>query len=239
MTDEELAGIVAQLAATKMRTTEGVQAVFSLAEKLAGEPEFAGPVRYVPAPGGSHTFSTEFVAQRMLSIARDTDSPMAAVARFRRISRLTQATGGAVKALYGVTCASRVQLSNTVVLLPLADLAPSSATARWIQEEHARAAELSGLIGFKAAPTAALYRAGTLEPLFYAPVDIFTSPATAWFAELDEAVSLLALTPKAIPSEAARWRHMDDPDVAMLVEAGITRHGTLGDLPFPYFYQAV
>ncbi len=85
MTDDELAALVAETAALDPHTNEGVTAMFALAGKLVGEPEFATP-RVVSTGSGSHSFATSFVAQRMLKIARDTGSPAAGVAWLRKAS---------------------------------------------------------------------------------------------------------------------------------------------------------
>lgn len=222
MTDDELAALVAETAALDPHTNEGVTAMFALAGKLVGEPEFATP-RVVSTGSGSHSFATSFVAQRMLKIARDTGSPAAGVAWLRKASNVSKATGGAVKALYGVSCSGRIPLTDSVVLLPFLRL-PASEILDWIIEDHARANEHVSLRGFKPFPSAALYRAGTLEPVFADPkTRLSDSQASAWFDELDEAALLLALVPHAIPAEAAHWVHIDDPDVALLVQSGITR----------------
>jgi hypothetical protein len=42
---------------------------------------------------------------------------------------------------------------------------------------------------------------------------------------MDDAARLLALIPKAIPIESVHWFHYDDPDVAMLGQFGLLRHG--------------
>lgn len=222
MTDDEMAALVAETAAPKPHTTEGVTAMFALAGKLAGEPEFATP-RVVSTAHGSHGFTTEFVAQRMLRIARDTGNPAAGVAWLRKSSNVSKATGGAVKALYGVTCYGPVPVTETVVLLPFLSV-PASEIRDWIIADHERANEGASLRGFRPLPSAALYRAGTLESVFTDPkAKLGDSQASTWSDELDEAAILLALVPNAIPVEAAHWMQMDDPDVALLVQFGISR----------------
>ena len=57
---------------------------------------------------------------------------------------------------------------------------------------------------------------------------------SSWFDELDEAALLLGLTPRAIPMEAARFLHVDDPDIARVVNFGITRSHPL-DLHLPQY----
>jgi hypothetical protein len=80
------------------------------------------------------------------------------------------------------------------------------------------------LHGFKAPPQAALYRAGTLEPVFVAHApDSYKAPPAPWFDDLDTAALLLALTPRAIPAEVTSWFHYDDPDIALLSSFGVTR----------------
>ncbi len=233
MTDDELAALVAETAALDPDTTDGVTAMFALAGKLIGEPEFATS-RVVL---NSHSFATDFVAQRMLRIARDTGEPAAGVAWFRKASSVKGASGGAVKALYGVTCSGPVPMTDTVVLLPFLSV-PASEIREWIIADHERANEVVSLRGFRPFPSTALYRAGTLEPVFAEsmakPSD---SPAAAWFDELDEAALLLALVPDAIPAEAAHWMHMDDPDVALLVQRGISRSNS-SDVEPPSFHVA-
>ena len=219
MTDDELTALVAESAALEPHTNVGVAAMFALAGKLAGQPEFATP-RVVL---GSHSFATDFVAQRMLKIARDTGDPATGVAWFRKSSNASKASGGAVKALYGVTCAEPVAVTDTVVLLPFLSV-PASEIRDWIIADYEHANESVSLGGFKPLPSAALYRAGTLESVFADPkANSNDSRFPAWFDELDEAALLLALVPQAIPAEAAHWMHMDDPDVALLVQRGISR----------------
>ena len=233
MTYDELAALVAENATLDPRTSEGVGAMFALAGQLVGEPEFATP-RVVSMGHGSHHFSTEFVARRMLRIARDTGNPAAGVAWFRKASTVSKATGAAVKALYGVSCSGPVPVTDTVALLPFLSL-PTSEIREWIIAYHERANEGVSLRGFTPFPSAALYRAGTLEPVFTEPqAKLSDSQASVWFDELDEAGMLLALVPHAIPAEVAHWVHMDDPDVALLVPAGISRSNSPDVEPPPF-----
>ena len=224
MNDDELAALIAESATLDPFTNEGVTAMFALAGKLAGEPEFAKP-RVVSTGHGGHGFTTDFVAQRMLRIARDTGDPAKGVAWLRKTSSVSKSTGGAVKAIYGVTCSGPVPVTDTVVLLPFLSV-PASEIRDWIVADHRRANESVSLHGIRHFPSAALYRAGTLEPVF---AEKFTakSQASAWFDELDEAALLLALVPQAIPVEAANWLQMDDPDIARLVQFGIRRSSSL------------
>jgi hypothetical protein len=221
MTDAELTALVAEVALTDPRSTPGVVAMLGLATKLAAEPEFADqPIRIV---GGRQPISTEFVAQRMLHTARTPGKTAAeAVAWMRKIPLVTRGVGGAIKALYGVKCTERIALSDDVVLLPYLELPPSE-TRGWIFQEHDRANDARVLHGLTMAPWAALYRAGTAEP-FFSPhgYDFTKAPQTRWLEDLDTAALLLALTPKAIPVEAAHWMHFDDPDLALLSSSGIT-----------------
>ena len=101
-----------------------------------------------------------------------------------------------------------------------------------------RANEVVSLRGFVPFPSAVLYRAGTLEPVLAdSKAKLSDSPAAAWFDELDEAALVLALVPHAIPAEAAHWMHVDDPDVALLVQRGISRSNA-SDVEPPSFHQA-
>jgi Apea-like HEPN len=221
MTDAELAAIVAQLAVIEHATKEGLEATIELARKLEIEPEFAGlPSRSVRNGRGSSAVLPDMVAQKMLYIARERDAA-AAVAWLRKIPTLNRGSGGAVKALYGVDCSGRIALSDDILLVPYLDL-PQSSTRDWIHEEHIRSAEWGRLRTFTPAPKAALLRPGTIEPLTVeVGADLFTSPSSRWFDDLDTAALLLALVPKAIPLEAAHWFNFDDPDVALLCESGI------------------
>jgi hypothetical protein len=224
VTDDELAAILVETAVLEPRTTAGVTAMFALAERLQKErPEFAGAPRIVLAARGSHAFSSDFAAQRMLQIVRNGRSAEQAVTWLRKAHETTRGVGGAVKALYGVKCSERIALSEDVVLLPYSEL--QSETSKWIMDEHERANEARLLHGFTLSPRALLYRPGTIEPLFIAsPIDYSKAPPATWFDDLDTAALLLALTPKAIPSEVAHWFHYDDPDVALLGQFGLARH---------------
>lgn len=221
MTDAELAALVSELALIDPRSTPGVEALFAFAAKLAAEPEFVDhPIRVV---SGGQTVSAEFVAREVLNIARTPGRTAGeAVAWLRKIPHVTRGVGGAVKAVYGVKCAERIALSDDVVLIPILELPPSE-TRDWILQEHDRANEARGLHGFTIAPWAALYRAGVVEP-FFSPhgYDSAKSPQAAWFADLETAGLLLALTPRAVPAEAAHWMHFDDPELGLLSNFGIT-----------------
>jgi hypothetical protein len=224
MTDNELAEVIAPLTAAEVGTPDGFRANITLAEALANEPEFARPPRVLGTARHAHTFNVEFAAQQMLAVARTTREPMSAVRWLRRVSSETQATGGAVKALYGVNCAGRIPLSETVVLMPFTDLPPST-TREWIIEEHDRINARPGFRGIIMPPQAALYRAGLVAPLFLDQSDdLGALPRSAWFDELDEAALLLALTPGTIPLEAAHWLHYDDPDIDRVGRSGISRY---------------
>lgn len=241
MTDAELEAALREAAEPDRDTTPGVTAMFALAQRLDAErPEFTGmPLRMVRSARGSHSFTGEFAAQCMLSIVRDGRPPSDAVAWLKKAVTIERGVGGAVKALYGVTCGAPIALADDVVLLPFAQL-PQSVTRDWILDEHngANSSEHRMVHSWTAPPAAALYRAGTFEPLFtspvaYSPVDYTSAPPGLWFEELDTAALLLALTPGAVPSEAAHWFHHDDPDVALFGQRGITRYG--GDLsPSPF-----
>jgi hypothetical protein len=239
MTDNaDLTHVIAQLATTEPHTTAGVDAIFTLANSLATEPEFAHATRRVQTGTGWLGFSKDAAAQQMLSIARDRGAP-AAVAWLRKVSAVKEVAFSAVKALYGIKCSGRIPMSDSVILLPFADL-PSSSTRDWILQEHEAANERGGgLRGFKAAPEAALLHAGGVRPLFLDLItpDLNSAPSVfAWFEELDEAALQLALIPKAIPMEAAHWLHVDDPDVARVVNFGISRSGPL-DLHAPPYHD--
>jgi hypothetical protein len=69
------------------------------------------------------------------------------------------------KLLYGVQCARAVAVTDDIVLLPFSEV-PQSTIRDWIVTEHERANEFSLVHGFTAGPSAALYRAGTVEPIF-------------------------------------------------------------------------
>lgn len=234
MTDAQLIASVAELAPLDRRSTAGVNAIFDLASKLALEPQFLDqPIRAVGSGQGSHTISAEYVAQRMLNIAKTAGRSAAeAVAWFRRIPSITRGVGGAVKALYGVRCTERIAMSDDVVLLPYLELPPSE-TRDWVLREHEKANESLLLYGFTVAPQAALYRPGTVEPFFLPPGHDFTKTQPAsWSEDLETAALLLAMTPRAVPAEAANWMHYDDPDIASLGNFGIRRN--LSDFPSPF-----
>lgn len=235
MTDADLTKAVAQSAATLPNTTAGVDAMFALAATLANEPEFTGPPRMVSSGRGWRSASPDSVAQRMLAIARETGDPSAAVAWLRKVFATKQVTFGAVKALYGVKCSGRITLSDKIVLMPFAEL-PASQTRAWIIQDHNAANERGGgLHGFTQHPAAALFRVGDTRPLFEVFTPTLQTPSTnAWFDELDEATRLLALTPRAIPIEAAHWLQVDDTDVAMLVNFGVARSFPLDVHPPQY-----
>lgn len=236
MTDNDLVMLVAEAAAFDPNSAEGVKAMFSLAGKLVGESEFAAQ-RVVPTGHGYHSFSTEMVAQRMLKIARATTKPAAGVAWFRKASSATKVSGGAVKALYGVKCSNPIPVTDTVMLLPFVSLPPCE-IRDWIIKDHERANEGVSLRGFAQFPAAALYRAGTLDPVFAERKGKLSDcQASLWFDELDDAASLLGLVPRAIPAEAAHWLHMEDPDYALLVQGGISRSSS-ADVQPPLLHVA-
>jgi hypothetical protein len=236
MTDNDLVALVAEAAAFEPNTTEGINAMFALAGKLVGESEFATQ-RVVPTGHAYCNFTTDIVAQRMLKIARATTNPAAGVAWFRKASSATKATGGAVKALYGVKCSNPMPVTDTVMLLPFMNLPPCE-IRDWIIKDHERANEGVSLRGFAEFPTAALYRAGTLDPVFADQKGKLSDcQASLWFDELDDAALLLGLVPRAIPAEAAHWLHMEDPDYALLVQGGISRSSS-ADVEPPLLHVA-
>jgi hypothetical protein len=234
VTDDELATILAETAPLAPNTTAGVTAMFAVAEGLDKErQEFAGGPRMVLAARGSRAFSGQPAAQRMLHMVRSGRSPQEAVAWLRKAHSTTRAVGGAVKALYGVKCSERIALSDDVVLIPYSEL--RSETLKWIMDEHERANDARLLHGFTLAPRAVLYRPGAVESVFIAaPYDYSNLPTATWFDDLDTAALLLALTPKAVPSEVAHWLHFDDPDVEELTSAGLTRHVDEIQSPFRF-----
>jgi hypothetical protein len=224
MTDDELATALSETAATDPHTTAGVEAMFALAAKVQKRPEFSGPPRMVSAGRGAHTFSAEFATQRMLHLVRSGRSAEQAIAWLRKAHETVRGVGGAVKALYGVKCSERIALSDDVLLLPYSELPPSE-TRDWVLNEHERANDARLLHGFTLSPRAVLYRPGTVEPLFIlSPFECSKAPSASWFDDLDSAALLLALTPRAIPSEVAHWFNYDDPDVALLGERGLSRY---------------
>lgn len=128
-----------------------------------------------------------------------------------------------------------VPVTDTVALLPFLSV-PASEIRDWIIADHVQANEGGSLRGFRPLPSAALYRAGSLEPVFADPkANLSDSQASTWLDELDEAALLLALVPHAIPAEAAHWMQMDDPDVALLVQFGISRSNS-PDVEPPSFH---
>jgi hypothetical protein len=228
---DELTSLVAKLSPLDPRSSAGVDAIFTLAKALASEPEFDQP-RAVTTGRGCTGFSTDSVAQRILGMARESGDAVAAIGWMRKVATSKLASGGAVKALYGVTCSAPIWMSDNIMLLPFANL-PQSATRDWILEEHDQANARPGFHGFTPPPSAALYRPGTIDPLFIDTTAFpSTSPTTAWFEDLDDAALVLALIPRAIPTEAAHWLHADDIDIARLVQFGVSRL-TFGDMPPP------
>ena len=133
MTDAELEAALREAAKLDPDTTPGVTAMFALAQRLDAErQEFAGmPLRMVRSARGSHSFTGEFAGQCMLSIVRDGRPPSDAVAWLKKAVTIERGVGGAVKALYGVTCVAPIALADDVVLLPFAQL-PQSATRDWM-----------------------------------------------------------------------------------------------------------
>jgi hypothetical protein len=85
-------------------------------------------------------------------------------------------------------------------------------------------------------PKVTLFYVGGSGPLFGDPQTVNKNEMNAWFAELDETALLLALIPGAIPTEAAHWLHVDDPDVAKVVNFGVSRSSSL-DLHPPAFHD--
>jgi hypothetical protein len=226
VTDEELAAALTEAAKLDRNTAAGLMGVLALAERLDKErPEFA-VARQVLAARGSHAFCGEFAVQGMLAMLKKGSTATEAVAWLKKAHATTRAVGGAVKALYGVTCGEPILLADDVVLMRFMDL-PQSEMRDWILEDHARLNEARLLFGFTSPPGAALYRAGTVEPLFIpagTSFDYSKSELSLWFDELDTATLLLALTPKAAPVEAAHWFHYDDPDIARFGQRGVRRH---------------
>ena len=226
MTDAELTALVDELSRTDPRSTPGVDAIFAVAAKLSGEPEFVDQPMRVVNSQGAPAVTPQFVAQTMLNIARAGKTATQAVGWFRKIPSITRGVGGAIKALYGITCTERIAMSDDVVLLPYRELPPSD-TRDWILAEHDRANHSLGVHGITAPPQAALYRAAVVEP-FFSPFRQTSAESATWFEDLDTASLLLAMTPKSTPAEAARWMYYDDPDIDLLGHLGITR-STSGD----------
>jgi hypothetical protein len=238
VTDEELEAALTTTARLDRDTNGGVVAMFALATRLDAErQEFACPPRMVLSGRGSHSFAGEYAAQCMLKMVRGGRAPADAVAWMKKAVATTRGVGGAVKALYGVTCTEPIALADDIVLLPFAQLGQSE-TRDWILDQHNRANSAMYLMvhGYTAPPAAALYRAGSYEPFFVASgstLEYQKLPPGIWFEELDTAALLLALTPKAVPSEVAHWFHHDDPDVALFGQRGVTRYsGDLSSSPF-------
>jgi hypothetical protein len=120
----------------------------------------------------------------------------------------------------------RVAVTDEIVLLPFAEI-PQSSILDWVTSEHDRANESPVVHGFTAAPSAALFRAGIVDPIFRDTSGQWQDePPATWFNDLDDAARLLALIPRAIPLEAAHWIHYNDPDTALLGQFGLTRQGS-------------
>ncbi len=224
MDDGALGALVAEHAKADPRTREGIEAALALEKVLKNEPEFSTP-RTIVSGRGAYGWVPQFAAQKMLSLVRRGRGADAAVAWLRKVPSMTRGSGGAVKLLYGVQCVSPVAVTDDIVLLPFAKL-PSSSMLDWIVREHERANESPVVHGFTAAPSAALFRAGVVDPIFRdTSGDWQDRPPATWFNELDDAARLLAVIPKAIPMEAAHWFHYDDPDIDLLGQFGLTRQG--------------
>jgi hypothetical protein len=226
MIDDELIALLRELSYTRPRSRERIDASRAVAAKLESEPEFRRNY-LIRNQHGSHSLLPTFVAQTMLQYTHIGGDPARIVAWFRRIPELIlrPGKGGAVKALYGVDCTQGVPLSDDIELIPFEKLGPSS-TRDWLLEVHERGFEMPSPQGFIFPPRAALYRPGTIEKLTVEQAEDFaTSPPSVWFRDLDVAASLLALTPRAVPLEAAHWYYYEDPDIARLCEFG---HGTQG-----------
>jgi hypothetical protein len=224
MDDAALSALVAEHSKADPHTREGIEAVLALENVLKNEPEFSAP-RTIVTGRGAYGWVPQFAAQKMFSLVRSGRGADAAVAWLRKVPSITRGSGGAVKLLYGVQCASPVALTGDIVLLPYGKLPPSS-MLDWIVREHERANESPVVHGFTVAPSAALFHAGVVDLIFRdASADRQNQPPATWFNDLDDAARLLALIPKAIPREAAHWFHYDDPDVALLGQFGLTRQG--------------
>ena len=208
MTDEELASLV-----TDLQPKAGDQTAAALSKTLELEPEFNGrPYPMVRGPFSNSAFLPFAAARAMLLIAATPGKSAAdAVAWFRKIPKILRADGSAVKVLYGVRCSEQIALSNDVVLVPYARLPPSS--AHELMDSHFQANAANPVFGYPI-PYAALCRRGTIDP-FFAEQNKHTPrvPFGDWFEELDIAELLLALTPRAAPSEAGRWFQYDDRDI--------------------------
>jgi len=224
MDDAGLIALVVEHSKSDPRSREGALALIALENLLKHEPEFAKP-RLIVSGSGADGWHPQLAAQKMISLVRNGSSPDAAVAWLRRAPSITAGRGGAIKLLYGVQCGQRMPITDDIVLLPFAEV-PASSTKEWIVSEHERANESPVVHGFTAAPSAALFRPGLVEPIFRdAGEDFQNNPPAIWFSDLDDAARLLALIPGAVPIEAAHWFHYDDPDVALLGNWGLSRHG--------------
>jgi hypothetical protein len=224
--DNEFIQLIRTVSGPDPLTTEGVDAMRRLGTRLAIEPEFSGPPRAVLSGSGAHGFNTDFVANRMIQIVKDTGDARKALAWFRKVSKATGAAGRAIKALYGVNCEASIALSEAVTLVPFSDV-PASPTRDWIAAEHERANQQRGLHGFMPPPTAALCHEGYVPNIFSsATTDFSNRPNITWFNTLDDAALLLVLAPGTIPREAARWMDFDDPDIFLLSHFGVMRHSS-------------
>jgi hypothetical protein len=127
---DQLAALILELSKIERRTTAGVDAIFTLAARLSSLPEFDGPPRMVIGGRGSHAFSTDFVAQRLMQITRDSGDPSKPLEWLHKVAAFNSGKGGAVKLLYGVKCPSRIALSDKIELLPFSEVPLSSTLAR-------------------------------------------------------------------------------------------------------------
>jgi hypothetical protein len=115
-----------------------------------------------------------------------------------------------------------VALSDDIVLMPFSEL-PVSSMQNYVLDRYRDDVATPGFRAFIQPPFAALYRAGTIKPLSVSVGrDNSKGPPATWFEDLDSAALLLALVPTAVPVEAVRWYHYDDPDVALLCQFGIS-----------------
>jgi hypothetical protein len=219
MDDQELLMQIAALADIDPSTRQGIGARASLAAILAVRPEFFTPQRAVVNINGAHGFTPHFAAARMLKVARDTGNSNFAMDWIRKVSAATQAKGGAVSALYGVTCHKEIRFSDNLMLLPYLDLPPSPTRDFVLHRER------SEFDGTPRRPTAALYRTGTVNPLFVAEnADLEGVQPALWYEEIIDATRLLTLIPRTVPREAAHWMHYDDPDIELLGVSGISQY---------------
>jgi len=226
LNEGDLAAAVARAVLPEGYTArDALEAHIALARTLEADPEFFEPsIRTVRNANGSHSINANFVAQRLTSVARER-GPEAAVAWYRKSKYINSASGGAVTALHGVTCDGAISLSESVALIPFTEV-PESRMRNWVVESYDNRS--LGLTHRSALgpPTAALFRRGTIEPLTIARGEDFSkSPPLVWFRQLDLAAMLLALVPKAIPTESAQWFHYDDSDAALLCEFGLSGQG--------------